>query len=34
VGVGTTLEEAEKILHRHRVEKLLWSIARIIFADS
>ena len=23
VGVGTTLEEAEKILHRHRVEKLL-----------
>ena len=23
VPVGTTLEEAEKILHRHRVEKLL-----------
>ena len=23
VAVGTTLEEAEKILHRHRVEKLL-----------
>lgn len=23
VGVGTTLEEAEKILHKHRVEKLL-----------
>ena len=23
VGVGTTLEEAEKILHRHRIEKLL-----------
>jgi len=24
VPVGTTLEEAEKILHQHRVEKLLW----------
>src|SRR6202030_2313270 len=23
VAVGTTLEEAEKILHKHRVEKLL-----------
>ncbi len=23
VGVGTTLEEAEAILHQHRVEKLL-----------
>jgi len=25
VPVGTTLEEAEHILHQHRVEKLLWS---------
>jgi len=24
VPVGTTLEQAEAILHKHRVEKLLW----------